>query len=107
MMTHPCARTCPESGHPTICSKHPTPGHRRRILSTGMCSSCYVRRRRYGRGHVGRPRADVDVDEVVVLRATWGEPVRMNSLERLEVVRELTRRGLSVDEIAQRMRITR
>ena len=47
-----------------------------------------------------------DVDEVAVERVMLGEPLRLNLDERLEVVRRLTRRGVSAREIAQRLHTT-
>lgn len=49
----------------------------------------------------------MDNDWAAVLRASYGEPVPLNPRERREVIYWLTRRGLSGQEIAERLGMSR
>ncbi len=53
--------------------------------------------------HHGAP-GDLHVDQVAVARAIDGEPIPLNHAERKYAVDQLTRRGLSIRQIAARLR---
>jgi DNA-binding CsgD family transcriptional regulator len=48
----------------------------------------------------------VALDEIAIERAMHGDPVRLRPTERVEVVRRLTARKLSTNQIADRLGIT-
>ena len=47
------------------------------------------------------------IDEVAVLRATWGDRVELNATERTEAVRVMNARGMSAAQIARMLNVTR
>jgi hypothetical protein len=63
-------------------------------------------RARAAAGHALRRRDGVAFDEVAVELAVCGYPARLRPAERAEVVRRLTRAGLSAAQIAQRLDTT-
>lgn len=56
--------------------------------------------RRIHCGNLGQP-----VDDVAVLRATWGDGVELNADERREAITTMSARGLSHAEIARTLRV--
>lgn len=64
-----------------------------------------IMRRVWRRGE--RRRWDPIVDEVAVQRAKHGDPIELSIAERMVAVAELTRAGLSAQQIAVRLRVAR
>jgi DNA-directed RNA polymerase specialized sigma24 family protein len=58
------------------------------------------------RPHIGAAWSDA-FDEVAVLRAMYGDPVRLRPSERAEATRRLTAAGLSAAQIAERLGCTK
>lgn len=73
------------------------------------CESCTAHRMAYEAAR-GGPRGSVaprqDVDEIAVERTIHGHsPAGLNKAERLEVTRQLTERGATARQIADRLRM--
>ena len=63
--------------------------------------------RRVMDAHPANPtRPGLPVDEVAVMRATWGDPVNLHHDELSEAVAILTGRGVSHSQIARTLRVS-
>jgi len=49
---------------------------------------------------------DTEMDDVAIMRATYGDHVHLTKPERAVAVARLTAQGLSADEVAERLRVT-
>lgn len=65
-----------------------------------------LQRKNWMRGTAWLRRREEDVDEVAVMRACNGEPLRLNRREQAAAVAKLTSRGVSAKRIGELLRIS-
>jgi len=49
---------------------------------------------------------DTEMDDVAIMRATYGDHVTLTKAERTVAVARLTNQGLSADQVAERLHVT-